>query len=1014
MDLVKLSRELDQTERRDEAIYKAKELIRQAREMGNYSCKLFFEGELNAINGLYEEALAKMRSAIDLERHNVTYLVKAGTYCSIVNRIHEAIAFFDQAINLDPSNLKALVYKGNLLLKMGELRRAANVYDHALKLEPSNPHVLTQRGITYLQMGNPDKALEALELALESAPRLYSALVHKGMSLMELGRDDEASAILHDALKIEPHDPLLLTQLGALSMKQERYEDAITYLDGVLTLEPKNKDVLCRKGVALHRLGIHDEALSILEYTLSIDRSMKEAWKARGEILTEMGHHEEGLRCFEEALKIDTSYVESLTNKVSTLNSLGQYREALHVADSALELDSDQMELYIEKGLAYYGLTMYQKAFDAFRVVLDRSPRHVKALFHQGLALEKLGKYHEAEEAFRYVLQHMPSDITALQHLGYNLSMRGSHQEALEILDQALLVAPNNVEVLNLKGQSFQELENYNEAFRYFNKALEINESHAPAILGKGRAMAALGKAEEALPFFEAYYEKDPGNFDVLSEMGRLFTEIGRFKEALHYFEKGLEIQPKNVDLLALKVMTLEKMGDYDEAARLLYRILKNMSPSDRRKGFFQFKYSYLARYRKEGAAQQTEAGSLHEHLINDVLNEFWKDEVELFNERISREEKLRYFITEESERSEEASLPSLYFWGDCAAQVESPHSGGYLARIADRGILINPAPDIWDRMQRSSFLMSDIDGVVLTRQNLFNLSTLGRLFEMLRMSREIREKKAVGDHLLDMQKQINSLMRDKDNAFDEIQKVFQGSYSLRSQLSYRRLDLFLSPQVYSDLAVLIAQYRELTGSVTILDCSGASFSAVFQDGASLYVFPGIDSDEQGAAPSNAVLSWKGHHCVFADAISQGSGTLGRLRKGESMLVLSLESLHGRYRDSSKGFMERVMEGTSGFLGLSLLAELVHPKLIALEALNRRYEKNVRRLCEVISQVLHIPCVGVYPGMEISLQNFDVRCSRCGAFSPLDSLSMPGGQGPGSSEERRLFCQRCSGGGIGL
>ncbi|MHC9541963.1 MAG: tetratricopeptide repeat protein [Vulcanimicrobiota bacterium] len=1010
MDLIKLSRELDQTERRDEAIYKAKELIRQAREMGNYSCKLFFEGELKAINGLYEEALAKIRNALELERHNVVYLVKAGTYCSIVNRIHEAIAFFDQAINLDPNNLKALVYKGNLLLKMGEFRRAANVYDHALKLEPSNPHVLAQRGITYLKMGNPEKALENLEHALESAPRLYVAMVHKGMALMELAREDEASVVLHDALTIEPHDPLLLTQLGTLSMKQKHYEDAITYLDGVLTLEPKNTEALCQKGIALHRLGVHDEALSTLDYTLSLDSSLKEAWKARGEILTEMGHHEDGLRCFEEALKIDTSYIESLTNKVSTLNSLGQYREALQVADSALEIDNDQMDLFIEKGLAFYGLAMYQKALEAFNVVLGRSPRHVKALFHQGLTLEKLGKYHEAEEAFRYVLQHMPEDITALQHLGYNLSMRGSHKEALEILDQALLIAPNNVEVLNLKGQSFQELENYNEAFRYFNKVLEINEEYAPALLGKGRAMAALAMKEEALPFFEAYYEKDPGNFDVLSEMGRLFTEIGRYKEALHYFEKGLEIQPKNVDLLALKVMTLEKMGDYDEAARLLYRILKNINPSDRRKGFFQFKYSYLARYRKEGAAPESEAESLHEHLINDVLNEFWKEEVELFNERIQREEKLRYFVTEKSDKSEETAIPSLYFWGDCATQLEAPCSGGYLVRIGGKGILINPTLDFWEKMYRSSYLLDDIDGIVLTRQHHFNLFVLGRFFEMLRMSREILEKKAVGDHLLDVQKQISSIIREKENAFDEIQKVFQGSYSLRSQIAYKRLDLFLSPQVYSDCAVLISQYRELTGFLTILDCSGATLSPLYQDGASLYVFPGIDSDEQGTAVLNTVISWKGHHCVFADAISQGSGTLGRLRKGENLLVLSLESLHGRYRDTSRGFMERVMEGTSGFLGLSLLAELVYPRLIVLEALSRRYEKSILRLCEVISQVIHIPCIGVYSGMELSLQNLDIRCSRCGVFSSLESLSLLGSRTPGASDDRRLFCQRCSGG----
>ncbi|GEM_PF-2448429 len=1009
MDLIKLSRELDQTERRDEAIYKAKELIRQAREKGNYSCKFFFEGELNAINGLYEEALAKIRNAIELERHNVVYLVKAGMYCSMVNRIHEAISFFDQAINLDPNNLKALVYKGNLLLKMGELRRAANVYDHALKLEPNNPHVLAQRGITYLQMGTPEKALENLERALESVPRLYVALVHKGMTLMELAREEEASAVFHDAMSIEPHDPLLLTQLGALSMKQKNYEDAITYLDCVLTLEPKNTQALCQKGIALHRLGVHEEALSLLDYTLSIDRSLKEAWKARGEILTEMGHHEDGLRCFEEALKIDTSYIESLTNKVSTLNSLGHYREALQVADSALELDSDQMELYIEKGLAFYGLTMYQKALEAFKVVLDRSPRHVKALFHQGLALEKLGKYHEAEKAFRYVLQHMPEDITALQHLGYNLSMRGSHQEALEILDQALLVAPNNVEVLNLKGQSFQELENFNEAFLYFNKVLEINEDYAPALLGKGRAMAALGKGEEALPFFEAYYEKDPGNFDVISEMGRLFTEIGRHKEALHYFEKGLEIQPKNVDLLALKVMTLEKMGDYDEAARLLYRILKNINPSDRRKGFFQFKYSYLARYRKEATAQQSEAESLHEHLINDVLNEFWKEEVELFNERMQREEKLRSFMTEESDDSEEAALPSLYFWGDCTAQIEAPRSGGYLVRIGEKGILINPALDFWEKIYRSSYLLADVDGIVFTRQNHFNVFVLGRFFDTLRMSREIREKKAAGDHLLDVQKQISTIMREKENAFDEIQKVFQGSYSLMSQLTYKRLDLFLSPQVYSDLAVLISQYRELTGALTILDSSGTSLSPLYQDGASLFVFPGIDSDEQGTAALNTVLSWKGHHCVFADAISQGSGTLGRLRKGETLLVLSLDSLHGRYRDTSKGFMERVMDGTAGFLGLSLLAELVQPRLVVLEALNRRYEKNIRRLCDVISQVLHIPCIGVFPGMELSLSNLDVRCSQCGAFSSLESLSLLGTRTRGGSEERRLFCQRCSG-----
>jgi len=1015
MDYGQAILELDTIERKDEATFKCKELIRQARDSGDYHYKLFFEGQLNVINGVYDDGLSKVRKALELEPGNMLFLVGAGICCAHMKRLHEAIAYYDQALNIDQNNLKALVHKAHILSAIGELRRAQNACDHVLKLEPGNLQALLYRGMALQKTGHTESALEDLEKVLASQPHNPLALMYKGFALMELGREHESLLLLQEALRLEPRNPDLLTQLGLMYLRRGIFDEALNHLDRALALDPKNTTLLSSKGRALSRLGYHREAITFFDVTLRMEPGNKDAWRGKGESLTALGAREEGLACFEEAIRLDTDHLESLISKITSLNYMGKYREAIDEAERALQMDRENLAVLIEKGLSHYGLGMHGQALELFENVLLRNPRSVKALFHRGLSLEKMNRHSEAVESFQAAQREVPQDITVLQHLAWNLSRLERPQDALETCDEALLLSPNNHEILSLKGNALLDLGFRKEALLYFNKAIEMNDTHPASILGKGRALAAQGLWQDALVFYQSYYEKDPGNYQLLAELGTVSARLGNYGEAVQYYDRSLEVQPRNVDIMALKVIALERGEEYEEAARVLYRVLKNLHRHDPRRAFFEFKYDFLSKFKREDTSRTIKAGEAHlethQHFINSVLNDFWKEEIETYHETARLRSREMAFLSERGRImiTREEPDPFIYF----ASGIESTAgAGGTLIVTGPKGIAVNPGEGFLEHLFESPFHLVDLDLLVLTRQSAFTTSALERLLRLLSNSRSQVEKKARQEHFLEIQKKIQALVKDREFPFEEIQRMLESGYRLREELPCRKLDLVVSPGVYRHIFPLVADYREFIGELMVLDASSRAAPLHYSDKLSFVALPGEGEDDEAPAMS-LIISLPERHIVYADSVPATEKEVIRKVCRENVLLLaSLRAFQQGSVDISAGFIEGFYGKKKGMAALSWCSELFNPHLIVLSDTGPRYAECLERLTSMISGALKRPCITTRQGLEISLHTYGPRCCSCRKFLTLDQLRQYLlDTGSATHLKKTYRCRNCAGSG---
>jgi tetratricopeptide (TPR) repeat protein len=1001
MDFVKSGEALDRIERRDEAIYRCKELIRQARDLGDYHYKLYFEGQLNAINGLFDDALNKIRKAIELEPHNLLFLVSAGRCSARLNRLHEAVAYYDQALAIDTNNLKALLYKANLLTLLEDHRRALNVYDHVLKLDADNLQALIQRGIVHIRMRSYENALKDLDRVLQREQGNFTALLNRGIALIALGEEEEGLKSLLAAEKLEPGDPVLLTQLAHLYIKRGLYHEALQNLDQILQFEPQDHGIFYNKGLALAKLGYHNEALTYYDLCLGMDSTHKEAWKGKGESLTEIGNHEAALRCFEEALRIDTTFVESLISKITSLNVMGNYREALQLADRALQMDPENLAVYIEKGLAFHGLAIHQKALEAFDMVLRKNPRNVKALFHKGMSLEKLGDFEGAARCFRSVREELPQDSTALLHLGSNLSQLSRHREACEVFDEALLMSPNNYEILHLKGASLLELGRYKDSLLHFSKALELNATHTLSSIGRGKALAGLGRFDEALRTFEECYGRDPGESRLIVEMGAIMARQGRFNEAINYYDRALEMQPKNVEVSALKIIALERLDEYDEAARTIYRVLKNIPSGDARRAFFEFKYEYFSRYKRQESPKRLKAEEIrlefHEHFVNEILNEFWQDEKELHGSKLDKEATLKTFVTGEGIKQEE---PVLHFFGD--PRTSCSDLEGYFLRTPEFGVLINPGPRCIDSLPESPFVLSDIDALVITHRSTFTLHVIERLFSFMERARIAQERKAKQEYFIEVQHQADRLMREKGVHFDEIRRMLQGAYDLKDTLAVKKLDFIVTADIYAELAHVLAIGHEWVGEIHLIETSGNLVPLLYRSAMSISAFPG-----RGEEALNLLISLEGKHVVFAEAVPDSSDKRWQVTEpGETMVICSLGTISREEFDPAREFRDRLSREKLGLLGISVFAQLFNPRLVVLSDIEPALSRNLLRLCNSVSSALKCLCLGNSENLEISLRTLGPRCGGCNNFA---TMAFQGGASPAcsSSGSAQFLCESC-------
>jgi Flp pilus assembly protein TadD len=118
--------------------------------------------------GRDDEALAKLRTAIDQEPHQAEFHVSLGSLLAELGRREEAAVEYEKAKALNPDYLAPYVGLGNLAVELGDFKDAARYFRVANHFNPESPEPHVKRGIALQAQGYLNEARDEYEMAGEA------------------------------------------------------------------------------------------------------------------------------------------------------------------------------------------------------------------------------------------------------------------------------------------------------------------------------------------------------------------------------------------------------------------------------------------------------------------------------------------------------------------------------------------------------------------------------------------------------------------------------------------------------------------------------------------------------------------------------------------------------------------------------------------------------------------------------------------------------------------------------
>jgi len=248
-----------------------------------------YVGYVQRRRGKFEQGLANIKKAAELDPLSNTLAVDVGTTFKFLRKYTEAERYYARAISLGPDNANAYGLRGQLyLIWEGSTEKARAVLEEGLENTKTteNSEIVDLLVTIDVFDGNYQEALDRLSLKSEDTDNKFEfvpnalryALIYGCMNKKELAKKyyDDARSILESKIQESPEDARFHSSLGIAYASLGRKEDAIR--EGKLAVEllPVSKEAMCGPyrvndmARIYVMVGQFDAAIDQLEFLLSI------------------------------------------------------------------------------------------------------------------------------------------------------------------------------------------------------------------------------------------------------------------------------------------------------------------------------------------------------------------------------------------------------------------------------------------------------------------------------------------------------------------------------------------------------------------------------------------------------------------------------------------------------------------------------------------------------------------------------------------------------------------------
>ncbi len=295
-------------------------------------------GVVYSQKGMYEEAISKLRRAIEINPNYSGVYNNLGIAYLGKGMHDEAIVEFERALEISPSY--AEVHRG-----LGIAYSNKAMYDEAtvelgkaLAINSDDAHTHYVLGMTYHRMGTYNEAITEFKMVLGINPHYFE--VHRGLGIAYSNKAmyDEATVELGEALAINPDDAEVHYNLGLAYHEKGMHDKEIEEYKKAIESSPDYFDPHCNLGIEYHGRGMYAEA--IVEFKRAIEINSRDAGVHfnLGSAYDRNGMFNEAITEYKSALEINPNFAKAYNNLAIVYYIKREYVLAIEYCDKAIEL----------------------------------------------------------------------------------------------------------------------------------------------------------------------------------------------------------------------------------------------------------------------------------------------------------------------------------------------------------------------------------------------------------------------------------------------------------------------------------------------------------------------------------------------------------------------------------------------------------------------------------------------------------------------------------------------------
>jgi tetratricopeptide (TPR) repeat protein len=529
-------------------------------------------------------------------------------YCARLDQRYQAsIDAYNRGLQLHPNSINGMAGLAQTYAKMGREADAERLLTRVVEANPKDANSLQLAGELLLN-SDPNRALELLQRADALQPSAHTELLI-AHAYEHLAQPEDATRYLNRAKARAPKDPEVLRAVAGEYRDQGQYDQAISALQAIPS---KTIDIQADLAYTYQLAGNQQEAAAIYTRIAKSAKGNLNLNLSAAQALVTLGQTDAASSFLEEARRIDPNNyrLHAIAGAIAEaedrlVDATAEYNQSL----SHLPQSVPEGPLYpIELRLNLYELALRQDDEAGAKQRLDQALAEIgqvnvpassrPEMLRLRAAIEAgSGNFDAANKDIQAALALAPSNVNSLLNYASLQWKLGQKDAAQATFSKVLELDPHNRTALSSLGYLARDKGDAKLAEGYFTRLVNAHpKDYAPYL-----ALGDLYTAERNFPAAEANYEmayqRMPTNPMIVAGGANAALESHNSDLAKQWLDRPKGKVNDSPQVMRERERYLTLKGDYDESAKLGYKVLEKL-PHDREGAvYLAYDLYYLGRY---------------------------------------------------------------------------------------------------------------------------------------------------------------------------------------------------------------------------------------------------------------------------------------------------------------------------------------------------------------------------------------------------------------------------------